>query len=218
MKRIDLRGMRIGRLLVLAPTGNRGRDLYWDCLCACGAQVEVRSRCLRYGETRSCGCLQKELAAQRNYKHGAAIRGRESPEYIAWSGLRRRCYVPGEASYKNYGGRGITVDPRWLGKHGFENFLEDMGRRPGPGYSIERKKNELGYSKDNCVWATRLEQANNRRNNRWVEFDGERLTLPQLARKYFPQERVETARARLRARIYMQGMSVEQAVTQPVTP
>jgi hypothetical protein len=90
-----------------------------------------------------------------------------------------------------------------------------MGRRPGPGYSIERKKNELGYSKDNCEWATKEVQANNRRSNRILEYQGERLTLMQLSRKYFPGEPAERVRCRIQRRLDVYGFSVEQAIELP---
>ena len=101
---------------------------------------------------------------------------REYSEYGPWAAMLSRCRNPNVKHYKNYGGRGVTVDPRWCDENGFENFLEDMGPRPSPQHTIERKKNELGYSKDNCVWATRSEQANNKRNNRVITANGETRT------------------------------------------
>lgn len=82
------------------------------------------------------------------------------PIYAVWSGMMARCYSPGNPSYPDYGGRGIKVDPAW---HHFRNFAKDMGIRPGDEWSIERRDNNAGYSKSNCVWAIRSDQCVNRR-------------------------------------------------------
>lgn len=93
----------------------------------------------------------------------------------------QRCKNPKVKNWHDYGGRGITVCDRWLK---FENFLDDMGFRPSDGHSLERRDNNAGYSKENCYWATRLEQAKNKRNNRWIEILGKRQHLAEWAREY----------------------------------
>lgn len=107
--------------------------------------------------------------------HGHARRYQHSREYMTWCDMKKRCENPKDRAYKRYGGRGITVCDRW---QSFENFLEDMGQKP-VGLSLERKENDKGYSPDNCIWATRIEQANNTRFNRPITFKGETLTMSQ---------------------------------------
>lgn len=98
------------------------------------------------------------------HKRGELIEGyrcREHPLYSVWAAMLARCTNPNEPSYKNYGGRGIAVTPRW---HHFKNFVADMGPKPHGKLTLERRNNDLGYSKKNCIWASRTEQALNRRN------------------------------------------------------
>lgn len=103
--------------------------------------------------------------------------------YRNWQSIKTRCYNKNCKKYKHYGGRGITVDDRWLGPNGFDNFLADMGQKPGKGYSIDRIDVNGPYSPDNCRWATWEQQENNKRTNRYYEFNGEKRTLPQWSRK-----------------------------------
>jgi hypothetical protein len=97
-------------------------------------------------------------------KHGLT----DSIEHRAWARIRRRCYSPSYHNYPYYGGRGIEVCDRWSV---FENFLADMGPRPGPEYSIERIDNDGDYEPCNCKWATRAEQARNKTNTYTAEED-----------------------------------------------
>jgi hypothetical protein len=141
----DLTLQTFGRLKVEERTGTSScGSALWQCWCLCGNTCIVPSGHLKSGHTTSCGCLSSRLTVgDLSRTHGDAPRGHQSLEYGIWAGMLRRCYNKNVRAYKDYGGRGITVCHRW---HKFENFLADMGRRPGPGYSIERKKNELGYT------------------------------------------------------------------------
>lgn len=112
--------------------------------------------------------------------HGHNKVGNRTPEYGSWAAMLTRCRNKNNPGFKNYGGRGITVCERWMD---FSNFLADMGLRPSMRHSLERKNNEGNYEPGNCKWATRAEQANNKRNNRIIEFNGLALTVSNWARR-----------------------------------
>jgi len=112
--------------------------------------------------------------------HGHTVNGRMSPTYISWVHMKDRCTNPNFNQYQRYGGRGITYDTRWAV---FENFLADMGERP-EGSSLDRIDNGGPYSKANCRWATREQQANNRSSSRKVTIQGETRTLAQWTRHF----------------------------------
>jgi hypothetical protein len=158
----DLTGKKFERLLVLAHSEHRYGETYWLCQCDCGVEKVVRGSSLVTGKTKSCGCFARDKITQLNKtysarrKHGLA----GTPEYHAWHDMVSRCNKTSHESYTDYGGRGITVCERW---HNFENFISDMGSRPSPSHSLERVNNSEGYYPENCIWATRFEQAINKR-------------------------------------------------------
>lgn len=102
--------------------------------------------------------------------------------FWVWCDMRARCNSEKHRQFKDYGGRGITVCPEWQGPTGFQAFLADMGARPA-GYLLERDNNNLGYSPQNCRWATRTEQNSNRRNCIYVDCDGDTVTLKEYCRR-----------------------------------
>lgn len=156
-KRLDVTGQRFGSLTVLAVSGKDVHgNFMWLCQCDCGNKRVVGGYRLRSGHTKSCGCLQPEAARKASTVHG----GRYLPEYSIWSAMIKRCGNSKADNYERYGGRGISVCESWLN---FENFFRDMGSRPTLKHSIDRIDNDKGYSKDNCRWATGVEQSANKR-------------------------------------------------------
>lgn len=106
-------------------------------------------------------------------------------EYTAWQRMKARCLNKNNKSFKDYGGRGITICDRWLEKrNGFSNFVDDLGRKPSPSkdFSLGRIDNNKGYSPDNCRWETWREQDLNKRNTNLVEYNGEKMTLNELSK------------------------------------
>jgi hypothetical protein len=169
-QRIDLTGRQYGSLTVLSFFRNENNSNKWTCQCECGKITYSSTRNLNKN-TRSCGC--KKIPFK---KHGLG----ETKIYDIWWQMKDRCFNHKNKSYKNYGNRGITVCDEW--KNDLNCFLNDMGEPP-IGMSLERIDNNLGYSKENCKWATKLEQSNNRRCTILVKHNGVDITISDLANK-----------------------------------
>ncbi len=201
----DLSGQVFGRWIAVAHAGRKGktgRITMWLCRCECGVEREVPATSLKRGISRSCGCLRSPFVS-----HGCTARGLKTPEYKVWCGIKTRCTNENEPKYRYYGGRGIMMCERWLDS--FDNFLTDMGPRPSPKHEIDRFPNNDGnYDPDNCRWATKVEQANNKRSNLILTMNGESLTLSQWCR------RLSIPVGRTSSRL-KKGWSVENALTAP---
>lgn len=187
-------GEVFGRLIVVSEGPRAGYCRRWVCLCTCGNDVLVRHCHLNRGPrgTKSCGCLQRERTTEANWKHGRRVRSKTPRQsrrkvdavlYNTWKGMIRRCHSdnPSPSELSCYKERGIAVCDRW--RESYEAFAADMGPRPSPEHSLDRRNNEGNYEPGNCRWATREEQMNNMRDNRVIEFAGESLTLSQWARR-----------------------------------
>lgn len=183
-KRKPLSKKKYGRLLVIndgpsvCSITNKGRKIYRrkvECLCDCGKTVFIDAQHLWRGNTTSCGCWNSNVTIIRSTKHG----GCGSPEYAAWRGMKDRCSNPKNIGFHCYGGRGIKVSDSW--NDSFDAFYNDMGARPSKNHSLERKDNEKGYSKENCIWATQKEQQRNKRTTYRVLYNGKNVPLLDIA-------------------------------------
>ncbi len=203
----NLTGERFGRLTVVCRDGSIGTLAAWHVRCDCGVTKRLSGSDLRRGRSRSCGCLASDLSRERA-THGHATGGRVTAEYQAWTSMHQRCSDPSDASWARYGGRGIAVCERWID---FASFLADVGKRPSPEHSIDRKNNDGDYEPENVQWATNEEQANNRRTNRLVTHDGVTMTMARWAR------RVGMRPGTLKHRLEL-GWAPARALTTPVGP
>lgn len=156
----DLTRKQFDRLTVKSFIGSIRGLRRWLCLCKCGKYISVVARDLISGHTTSCGCFGREQRLKGITTHGLTLRGELPSTYKTWQHIKDRCFNPKNKAYKNYGGRGISVCDRWLK---FENFLEDMGDRPSPKLTLDRRDNDGNYCKENCRWVTRKIQNNNKR-------------------------------------------------------
>lgn len=187
----NISGRRVGRLTVKSPNGidEKGRYL-WLCICDCGKEKTLPIQSLApNGNTGSCGCLRVEsnrkprIRKSVNVTHGESsyIKGKRTSEYNTWLSMRQRCNDSGSSNYKNYGAKGVKVCDRWDAS--FFLFLEDMGRKPFNGASIDRIDVHGNYEPSNCRWANSFQQQNNRSNNRYAIFSDNRLTVAEMSRK-----------------------------------
>lgn len=214
---VNLVGYRSDRLTVRGIHPDRANGVRWICDCKCGGEVTLRTARLTGGRpTRSCGCVLREMPPH-NKSHGRT----GSYLYRTWTLIVQRCTNPNNPAYPRYGGRGITVCPRW--REAFENFAADMGERPSDEYSVDRKDNDLGYwcgqsdcpecgplgREPNCRWATNAEQARNTRRNKLITANGVTQTLQDWANQTGINRRTIAARLK-------KGWDDEDAVNTPV--
>jgi hypothetical protein len=205
MQALDLSTQRFGRLIVLHRDTSPTSRTKWWCQCDCGKPpVSVTTDKLRSGRTSSCGCYHSERSAENvrslSLTHGMT----HTRVYRAWIQMKERCYTTKETKkLANYVDRGIKVCDRWL--ESFENFYADMGDPPSDNHSLDRRDNDSDYSPENCRWATRKEQMNNRRVNHFITHGDRKQTLTQWSTETgIPSA---TIAGRLR-----RGWSVQQAL------
>jgi hypothetical protein len=159
-KLIDLTGNKYGRLSVLQRAENIGSQPAWDCVCDCGVRKpRVLGYELRDGGTQSCGCWRNEVTGKAVEKHG--LSRAHYREFRIWCGIKSRLTRPKDISFKYYGALGVTMCERW---NNFGAFFADMGERPSPTHSIDRKDPHGNYEPSNCRWATKKEQVANQRH------------------------------------------------------
>ena len=172
VRRIDLSNKRFGKLVALRfSKSDECGTTFWWCRCDCGNEIEVAYNNLKYGNTKSCGCWHE--------KHGEV----GTRLYKCWQDMKSRCEYTGDWSYHNYGGRGIQVCDEWRNSYlAFRQWALDNGYTNA--LTIDRIDVNGNYEPLNCRWTTIKEQQNNKRDNVFVEYNGERLTLREFAKKY----------------------------------
>ena len=165
VKALSIEGKKFGKLTVVKRSGSIRKKAAWLCACECGAESTVVSSNLTSGKTTSCGCFSRKKASdnaiKRNTVHGHNKSGQDnkSPTWKSWAAMLQRCKNKNHKSYKNYGGRGVSVFPLW---EEYANFLSDIGERPS-GKTLDRIDVEGNYEPGNCRWATPSEQQKNKR-------------------------------------------------------
>lgn len=205
----DLTGERFGKIRVVSFAGKNKRNHFvFNCECLCGKKTVVTKHKLMSGHTKSCGCSREEKGRKQLQTHGMSA----TVFYNIWIGCRKRCNYIKDQNYKNYGSRGIKCN--W---NNFEDFKNDMHEEYQihlkihgvKNTTLERIDNNGNYCKENCRWATMKEQANNRRNTIFLDFNG-RTTIGQLSKIYSINYQL------LYARIIEHNWDVEKALTTPV--
>lgn len=155
--------------------------VYCDCTCECtNKKNHIVISSLISGNTKSCGCLNKELTIERNTKHGQAKRGKKTRLYEIWNSMRKRCDNPNTASSKGYYDKGIKYCDEWNEFSIFQKWAEENGYDEN--LTLERKDNSKGYNPDNCCWIPKSEQSKNRTTNHYITYNGETHTLTDWAK------------------------------------
>jgi hypothetical protein len=177
----DRTGQRFGRLVVLKLTGDKTRHgkLLWVCKCDCGATKITTGASLVTKHAQSCGCLHRDNAAKMNFRHG--LKKLYPIEYHTWRRMINRCERKIAKDYPRFGGRGIKVCKKW--RHDFKAFFLDMGERPQNMTSLDRIDSNKNYTPTNCRWADIETQNNNKRNNLYLTYKGEKLSVSMWAKR-----------------------------------
>lgn len=177
----DLTGQRFGRLLVVSQSDERcNSGIKWNCICDCGNSVCVPGLNLRCGDTKSCGCLQKEVTSKRMTTHGATIGRHRERLYGVWSAMLNRTRNPNASNYKYYGGRGISVCDAWQDYQNFKEWALSNGYDATAAYgecTLDREDNNGDYCPENCRWVNMNTQAGNQRSTKIITYNGESHNL-----------------------------------------
>jgi len=202
---IDLTGQRFGKLIAIKPNGKtKGGNYLWECICDCGKETIVAGKSLKDSSTKSCGCLQKEMACEASklrIRHGHSTNDKTSRTYNTWRRMAQKCTNKNHPAYKYYGGRNppIAVCKRWSNnKNGFQNFLEDIGEIP-KGKSLDRINNNGNYSPKNC-----------KLRNKFYDYKNKKQCITDLAQEY------KMSPQTLQYRLNKAGWSLKRALSTPI--
>lgn len=166
----DLSGQRFGRQIAVGRVGkNEWGNTLWLCRCDCGKEHIVPSGKLVQGKSRSCGCLKRDIGIKQLEKHGITTGGKPRT-FIIWNGMKARCLNPKAVSFKNYGGRGISICEDWLVFENFHNWAVSNGYSDG--LTIDRIDNNGNYEPSNCIWEDAKINRSKQRKTRYIEIDG----------------------------------------------
>lgn len=211
----DLTGLRFGRLVVLGMCNHIiGEDVRWNCRCDCGKELSVSGHSLKRGITRSCGCYQKERAAElcKTRERRVTVSKKKNHRlYDVWRGMVNRCCSPSHKSYHTYGGAGITVCDEWKDFSAFREWAYATGydeNAPKFQCTLDRIDVTKGYSPDNCRWVDMKVQNRNTRRNVVVEYQGKSYVAKDLAIQYGVDPHTFITRLNL-------GLSVGDALSLP---
>ena len=201
----DLTGKKFNMLTVQSFAYIKESHAYWNCICDCGKTSVVCGSRLISNRTRSCGCLGPGLSRTRNATQNGASKTRL---YRLLYGMRDRCYNKNGKDYKNYGGRGIRICDEWLqNPNTFIQWANDNGYKNG--LSIDRINVNGNYEPNNCRWVSAKTQANNRRSNLIITFEGKTMSAAEWCELKGWNRHVIPERLR-------KGWSLERAMTTPL--
>lgn len=201
---IDLTGMKFNMLTVIERAESApGGITYWLCRCDCGNFTTVRASNLKNGAVKSCGCLQHQSPPNKTYG------GTGTPLYNMWCSMIGRCEHESNNAYPYYGAKGVQVCDEWHDFGVFRDWVNET-KPDDPSLSIDRIDVYGNYEPDNCTWSNAKQQANNRRNNRYYEYNGEIHTLMEWC------EIFGLNYGTIHSRIYRNGWPFEQAITTPI--
>lgn len=201
---IDLVDEKFGKLTVIDMFRNNNRT-YCVCLCECGNVKTISQSHLRSGDTKSCGCWQKDHARILFSKHKKS----SCQLYNVWQSMKQRCANVNNKRYKDYGGRNIKVCSEWL--HNFQLFYYwAINNGYKDGLTIDRINVDGDYEPSNCRWVDQNKQQNNRRNNVLINYKGDVKTLSQWSRH------LGINLGTLNKRIFINHWDIEKAFTTPV--
>lgn len=176
----DYTNEKYGRLTVIKFVERKNHKTYWKCQCECGNEIILPIAYLTSGDTKSCGCLRKEICSIRE-KNKSFIKNKRL--YRIWQDMKRRCYNKKRPAYRYYGAKGVKICNEW--KISFKNFQEwAITNGYKDNLTIDRINNNGNYEPNNCRWVTRKEQNNNMSTNHIVEYKGKKYTLAKLAETY----------------------------------